>query len=340
LAHQSIGAFEVVSRAHEWAFSKGLHDVGNGCFAWLQPDGGWGLSNAGLVTDGEESLLVDTLFDLPLTHEMLGAMKAAVPAAAHIGTIVNTHFHPDHTAGNSLLHDATVIASHDAIEDMQRMSAGHDLYGTILRNWSSYGDAGAYLQDVMGSRFRLDMSGLRLPTRSFETELQLQVGDKEVRLIKLGPAHTRGDVVVYLPRERVLYTGDVLFHEVHPATAGEPISAWLAVCDRLLGWDIEVVVPGHGPIGDLSAVRRLRDYFAYFQREARARFDAGLPLWEAALDISLDAFRGWADEERILMTLAALYREFGAPPADPVQVLGMAHRYRRAKLGKRDGGDR
>src|SRR6266702_1905579 len=132
LAHQSIGAFEMVSRAREWAFSKGLHDIGDGCFAWLQPDGGWGLSNAGLVTDGEESLLVDTLFDLPLTHEMLGAMKAAVPAAAHIGTVVNTHFQPDHTAGNALLHDATVIASHDAIEDMQRMSAGHDLYGTIL----------------------------------------------------------------------------------------------------------------------------------------------------------------------------------------------------------------
>lgn len=329
----------MVSKVREWAFSKGLHDIGNGCFAWLQPDGGWGLSNAGLVADGGESLLVDTLFDLPLTHEMVSAMRAAVPAAAHIGTVVNTHFHPDHTAGNSLLPDATVIASRDAIEDMQRMSGGHDLYGTILRNWSSYGDAGAYLQEVMGSRFELDLSGLRLPSRSFETQLQLQVGDKEVRLIKLGPAHTRGDVVVYLPRERVLYTGDVLFHEVHPAVAGEPVSAWLAVCDRLLGWDIDVVVPGHGPMGDLSAVRYLRDYLAYFQREARVRYDAGLSLWDAAHDIVLDTFRGWADEERILMTLAALYREFGAPPADPVQVLGMAHRYRRAKLGKHDGGD-
>ncbi|WP_395709581.1 hypothetical protein [Reyranella sp.] len=61
----------------KWHYSKGLHDLGNGCFAWLQPDGGWGWSNAGLVTDGLESLLIDTLFDLSLTAEMLAGMRAA-----------------------------------------------------------------------------------------------------------------------------------------------------------------------------------------------------------------------------------------------------------------------
>ena len=55
-------------------YDRGLHDLGNGIYAWLQPDGGWGWSNAGLVVDGDESLLVDTLFDLKLTQEMLDAM--------------------------------------------------------------------------------------------------------------------------------------------------------------------------------------------------------------------------------------------------------------------------
>ncbi|HMD51435.1 MAG TPA: MBL fold metallo-hydrolase, partial [Solirubrobacteraceae bacterium] len=73
------------------SYVKGLQEVGDGLYAYLQPDGSWGWSNAGLVADGESTLLVDTLYDLPLTEEMLKAMRDAVPAALHIGTLVNTH---------------------------------------------------------------------------------------------------------------------------------------------------------------------------------------------------------------------------------------------------------
>ena len=72
--------------APRFEYTKGLHEIGPGCFAYLQPDGSWGWSNAGLVTDAGESLLVDTLFDLRLTREMLDAMRRATPAASRIGT--------------------------------------------------------------------------------------------------------------------------------------------------------------------------------------------------------------------------------------------------------------
>ena len=62
----------------KWQFTPGLHDIGNGAFAYLQPDGGWGLSNAGLIVDGEECVLVDTLFDLHRTEAMLKTMRDAV----------------------------------------------------------------------------------------------------------------------------------------------------------------------------------------------------------------------------------------------------------------------
>ena len=78
-----------------FGYTKGLHDLGTGCFAWLQPDGSWGWSNAGLVTDAGATLLVDTLFDLRLTAAMLAAMRDAVPAAARIETLVNTHSNGD-----------------------------------------------------------------------------------------------------------------------------------------------------------------------------------------------------------------------------------------------------
>ncbi len=88
----------------KWQYTKGLHDLGNGSWAYLLPDGSWGWSNAGLVVDGDQTLLVDTLFDLPLTREMLDTMKKSVPAAAKIKTLVNTHVnggpHPRQPVGH------------------------------------------------------------------------------------------------------------------------------------------------------------------------------------------------------------------------------------------------
>ncbi len=90
-------------------YEQGLSDLGGGSWAYLQPDGSWGWSNAGLITDGDAALLVDTLYDRPLTERMLQTMRASVPAAAHIGQLVNTHANGDHCNGNCCLPEATII---------------------------------------------------------------------------------------------------------------------------------------------------------------------------------------------------------------------------------------
>src|ERR1700738_5586193 len=94
----------------KWQYTKGLHDLGTGCFAYLHPDGSWGFSNAGLIVDGDQTLLIDTLFDLALTDEMLGQMRAAVPAAKSIGRLVNTHANGDHPFGKPLVAGAESLA--------------------------------------------------------------------------------------------------------------------------------------------------------------------------------------------------------------------------------------
>src|SRR5215470_3425694 len=102
-----------------FAYVRGLHEVGAGVYAWLAPDGSWGWSNAGLLADGERSLLVDTLFDLPLTREMLAAMRAAEPrAASSIDVLVNTHANGDHCYGNELVAGAEIVASRAGAAEM------------------------------------------------------------------------------------------------------------------------------------------------------------------------------------------------------------------------------
>src|SRR5438045_2449987 len=99
------------NKMNRWPYTKGLHDLGNSVYAYLQPDGSWGWSNAGIITDGDASLLIDTLFDLQLTQEMLDTMRKSIPAAAHIDMLVNTHANGDHCFGNELVVNAQIIAS-------------------------------------------------------------------------------------------------------------------------------------------------------------------------------------------------------------------------------------
>lgn len=319
----------------KWRYTKGLHDLGNGCFAYLQPDGTWGYSNSGLIVDGSETLLVDTLMDLKLTREMLDRMWAAMPAAARIGTLVNTHSNPDHTNGNQLVAGAQIISSTACLEEMKEQASAP--------RYPMTGEAGAFFQEVLGSRFNFRDITAVFPSRTFDGELTLHVGAKEVRLLELGPAHTRGDIVAYVPADRTAFTGDILFVGGHPVIWAGPVGNWIRACDTILEWDVETVVPGHGPITNKTGVRALKTYLEYVRDESRKRFDAGMDYEEAARDITLDAFRDWTDPERIVVNVYACYREFsGETDRLPVPVLfaSMAryHNERKARGSFRNAG--
>ena len=152
-----------------FAYRKGLADLGNGTFAWLQPDGSWGWSNAGLITDGDQSLLVDTLFDLKLTRDMLASMRDAAPkAAAKIGTLVNTHHNGDHCYGNECVHGAEIISSAHAAEEMKREQP--TLLAGFLKAAPGLGLTGEYLKHCFGA-FDFDGITPTLPTTTFSGRL-------------------------------------------------------------------------------------------------------------------------------------------------------------------------
>lgn len=314
-------------------FSHGLHDVGNRCYAWIQPDGGWGWSNAGLVVDGDKSLLVDTLFDLKLTRAMLSAMRDAEPVATRtIDTLVNTHADPDHCNGNELVAEAEIIASRAAAEEMAIRSP--DQHAAIMRQAPGMGETGRFLLEAFGA---FDFEGIKqtLPTKTFEGEYRLRVGDKPIVLKQFGPCHTTGDILVYLPDDRLIFTGDILFIESHPILWVGPVANWIAACDYILKLPLEIVVPGHGPITDKRGVRAMRNYLVYVRKEAKIRYEAGLSVYDAAMDISLADFDSWGDAERIVVNVTTLYREFGSTeqPADP---FGLMAKIRQEREGRRN----
>ena len=306
-------------------FTKGLHQVGDGVYAYLQPDGSWGWSNAGLVTGGDGAgdgaLLVDTLFDLKLTGEMLDTMRRSVPAAGGIGTVVNTHANGDHCYGNELVTGADIVASKACAEEMPHTPPS--MLARMIEAAPSMGETGAYFARIFGP-FDFAPIQLTLPTRTFEGELSLAVGDREVRLIEVGPAHTLGDVIVHVPAEGVVFTGDILFIKGHPIMWAGPVGNWIRALDRILELDAPVIVPGHGPVTDAAGVREVRSYFEYLRDEAKARFDKGMTPLEAARDVRLDAYADWGDAERVVANIATMYREFAGAvePGNAVSVFG------------------
>jgi glyoxylase-like metal-dependent hydrolase (beta-lactamase superfamily II) len=304
-------------------YAEGLWDLGRGVYAWMVPNGSWGEANAGLVVGHGASMLVDTLWDERLTRAMLAAM-AGVTRGAPIATVVNTHADGDHWFGNALLPDAEIVTSaaaraHMHARDPRAMLAfarlGRVLHGLPLpgmRRIGAYFAGMAAPYDFVGVR-------PRLPARSFSGAVDLEVGGRRVRLIEVGP--------------EVLFAGDVLFRGSTPVMWAGPPANWLQALDRIESLDVDVVVPGHGPLTDRSGAAPVRAYWRLVERAAREQFGAGVSASKAARTIlASDGFMSspfatWDSPERILTSVHTLYRHWRGrtrPLSMPEVVLVLA----------------
>jgi glyoxylase-like metal-dependent hydrolase (beta-lactamase superfamily II) len=303
------------------SYTKGLHELGDGLFAYLQPRGQWGYSNAGLIAGDGESLLVDTLFDLSLTREMLEQMKA-ITDTRPIGSLVNTHANGDHCYGNELVPDrATIYATVACAEEMTEVPPARL---EMLKQNIDF--AGSAFADFEFS----DISG-RAPDETFEQELTLTVGGTEVVVRDLGPAHTQSDSIVIAPSARTVFTGDLVFNRGTPIAWAGPIANWTKACETIASLDVDTIVPGHGPIATAQDVLDVKRYLEHVVAEAQTRHAGGMSPIDAAFDIDLGEFADLSDSERIVVTTHTIYRDLdpSTPAADPValwQAMGDYHK--------------
>lgn len=287
--------------------SAELHELGDGCLAYIQQDGSWGWSNAGLVVGDGASLLVDTLFDLRLTQQMLDTL-GPFTRTSPIRSLVNTHANGDHCYGNQLVEEADIISSTAAAHEMTEVPPA-----MLAALNAAPGEIGELFRKFFGD-FSFEGIELRLPTRTFEGRLDIEVGGRLIELIEVGPAHTRGDVIVHVPEAKTVYTGDVLFIGGTPIVWAGPLSNWIAACDLMLGMDVETVVPGHGPVTDKQGIAGVRDYLSFVETESSERFVAGMDSFDAARELSRligasgSSFAAWSEAGRISVNVETVYR--------------------------------
>lgn len=304
----------------KFAYKPGLCQVSNNVYAYLQPTGSWGLSNAGFIRGEDGGFLVDTLYDYKLTLAMIDSIKTIDHRAPDcIQAIVNTHSNGDHCNGNALFENAEIIASAATAQAMPAESP--QLMASLLRQAPQMGKLGDYLLHCFGA-YDFASCKQKIAGTTFSGDLSRDFSGIRAQLYEVGPAHTAGDTIVYLPDEKVVFTGDILFIEGHPILWAGPVSNWLRALDLISSLDVEAIVPGHGPITDKAGVAKLKDYFEYIYKQAENAYRQGLSINEALQNVDLKPYQSWGEDERIAANFSAIYAELDRLAGKPAEAKG------------------
>jgi cyclase len=287
-------------------------------YAYIQPDGGWWINNTGIVLGDHTVLCIDSCATERRTRAFLEVVDDLQRQQGHhrhdtaqgptdgdprrARLLVNTHQHGDHTNGNCLLPDATIIGHRRCREAIEALG--------ILR------PDGLWEQVEWG-----DLEPAP-PFVTFEHRLDLYVDDLLVELHHFGTAaHTTNDVVAWIPEHRVLFTGDLVFNGGTPFVLMGSVAGSLVALDCVMELDAAVIVPGHGDVCGPEVVDEAGEYLRFLQANAAEAMQTGLSPLEAARRTDLGPFAALTHPERLVGNLHRAMAECeGARPGDPIDV--------------------
>jgi cyclase len=282
-------------------------EVAEHVFAYIQPDGGWWINNAGFVLGERTVLCIDSCATERRTRALLETIdtvqrRLGRRAEAPARMLVSTHQHGDHTNGNCLMPDATII--------------GHPLCREAIIS------TGILRPDGLWEPVEWGVLEPAPPFVTFEHRLNVFVDDILVELRHFNtPAHTTNDVVAWLPEQRVLFTGDLVFNGGTPFVLMGSVAGSLVALDCIAELEPVVIVPGHGEVCGPEVVDVAGEYLRILQRTAAGAIDAGLTPLEAAREADLGALGGLGHPERLAGNLHRAFAECrGARPGDPVDI--------------------
>jgi cyclase len=298
-----------------------LQQVSENCFAVLNEKNRVCDANSGLINLGG-GVVIDTQADLAHARRMIELFGKVWPGMPR--HVVNTHEDGDHVWGNQLFAGAEIIA-HRAVPDRMRhvadpreaqkllKGADHFLSRMLLK---AVRPGALAVARQLQQDYDFDGIKLVLPTTVFEERHVLNVDGTEVHLIYVGPCHQVGDTIVHLPKERVVFAGDVIFRQCTPMGWTGAYEKWLAALDLIIWLDPEVIVPGHGPLCGIEGAMEMKAYLEYVREESRRWFDQGLTSLEASKRIDLGPYGSWRAPARLYANVERAYREFRNEPVE------------------------
>lgn len=279
-----------------------LVEVADGVYGYIQLPGGWCVSNAGVIAGPDGALVIDTLATESRAKRLSVAVDALRPGPAR--TLVNTHHHGDHNFGNHMFGPSALVIGHELARTEM---AATGLALTMLWPGLEWGDV-----------------RVTLPSVTFTDRLTVHIGQRRAELIHVGPAHTTNDVVVWLPDDEVLFTGDVVLSQATPFTLMGSVRGSLAAVEALSQLGARTVVCGHGPVTGPEVFEQTLAYLRWIERLAAQGAAHGRTPLELAREADLGEFDELLDPERIVGNLHRAYAELeGGEQGRPLDVLAI-----------------
>ncbi|HEY6360541.1 MAG TPA: MBL fold metallo-hydrolase [Vicinamibacterales bacterium] len=277
-------------------WNRELRQLAPNVYAYMQGGGpgisAAGVSNAGMIAGPDFLVAIDALQGpVPARNFIAAAQKAT---GKQFGRLILTHHHGDHVNGNQFFTNAEIL-SHPYCR------------AEVLK---AVPNAPKMWNPTPGVAEVAEERRLVPPTVTFKDDLVYNIGGTEVQFRCVGPAHTWGDVVAYFPQHKIVFLGDVGFFWVAPYANNSYITKWIDVCNAIIGWDVDILVPGHGPIGGKKELAEMAEYFKVLGVEARRRYDAKMTPGAASAEIRLGRFDNWIGPERLIMDTVRWYAEW------------------------------
>ncbi|HXS50441.1 MAG TPA: MBL fold metallo-hydrolase [Sphingomicrobium sp.] len=236
-----------------------LKQVGPGVYAAIDGPEHKAGSNAGFVIGDDGVLVVDSFFNLPAARALVAEIHRLTPKP--IRYVVNTHYHLDHTGGDQVLRDAgAIIIAHRNVRGWVRTENVHLLGAQIT------------------PAFRAQIAALPLPDVTTDKDFTVWLGARKV-VVRTVLGHTGGDLTVFVPDAKVLFTGDLLWRKIPPNLIDGSVSQWQATDSAFAGMRDAghiVYIPGHGDVANVTDVQDFREYLLDLQRLVAAARGARL----------------------------------------------------------------
>lgn len=249
-----------------------LHQVGDGIYAAIHKEGGSAVCNAGIVDMGEYLLIFDTFMTVQAARDLKKA--AMVILNKPIRVVINSHGHSDHIRGNQIFPEALIIGSDEMRAFILRKTNLNDEKERLTYALRSLNDQiqketdpkkknnlhsrSLYYQTLLQS---LNELVITLPQLSIDSHLVIHGKNRTAMIRHFQKGHTISDLILFLPEDSLMFTGDLVFHRFHPNMTDSYPEHWIRNLDTLMKYPAKIVVSGHGPIGTIDAISAMKEYF-------------------------------------------------------------------------------
>jgi len=273
-----------------------------GVWAALANEGGTAFSNAGILDMGQAAFAFDTGLSPSAGRQILAAADSLTGLGVRF--VFNSHFHDDHIGGNQAFSNSSfvsttatqrLVTAAGATRSEEQIQEAEKLLDQLQSETDASDDPTARREKALTTGFlrgivEAGSDFVRTPpTLVFDSRLNFTGSLRRVKMVPVGTAHSEGDATLWLQADSVLFAGDVVVTDRHPRMRDGDPDGWMSALDTLMTLDFNVLVPGHGPLGDRSSVLTMRHYLEFIEASAR-QAAAGMPVEEIPMD---SAFVDW-----------------------------------------------